>query len=123
MGLHLSELELQNILKKGHVKINRNNVQSSTPDLECSACDEIKKPYEDQAFDKRVIITVHSFRHREADPDGLCAKYHIDAIVDSGLLIDDKTKYVKEVRHKQSKIPKTEDEKTIITLKEIEDCT
>lgn len=118
MVYRLSEQELTHMLKGSHAKV-RDNVQPSPANLERSFCNVIEKPYADQAFDKRVIITVHSFRHRLADPDGLCAKYHIDAIVESGLLRNDTEKEVKEVRFKQSKIPKAEDEKTVIILEEI----
>lgn len=52
----------------------------------------------------RVDIHVHSVRKRLTDPDGICAKHCIDAIVASGLLRDDSAKYVRYISFSQSKL-------------------
>lgn len=116
--MRLSEKELNLILKHGYAKV-RDPVRLPSPNMERNIINEIDKPYANQAFDSPVIITVHSFRYRLADSDGLCAKYSIDAIVKSGLLVDDSPKEVQEVRFKQTKIKKPEEEKTIITIEEV----
>ena len=67
-------------------------------------------------FSTRVCIHVHSIRKRLCDPDGISAKYAIDAIARSGLLRDDSSKEVKEVTFSQRKTVKGEAEQTIITL-------
>jgi len=69
-------------------------------------------------FTTPVIITFHSFRHRECDIDNIVSKYTTDSIVRSGILKDDNPKFVKEVRFKQTKINKTDSEKTVITIEE-----
>ena len=69
-------------------------------------------------FNTQVCILVHSYRHRLADPDGISAKAAIDGIVKAGILFDDQTKQIKEVRFKQTKIPTKEEEKTVITIEE-----
>lgn len=117
--MRMSEPEFKQMMKGSHAKI-KDNVQSPAPNLERNFVHVPKKPYANQAFNKRVIITVHSFRHRLADPDGLCGKYHIDAIVDSGLLVNDTPEEIQEVRFKQTKIKKTDAERTVVTLKEVE---
>jgi len=117
MGLHLSELELQNLLKKGHAKI-RDNVQLPSSTVQPSVIHEPKKPYEDEAFDSPVIITVHSYRYR-GDTDGPIFKWTLDSIVESGLLKDDTVKEVSEIRYRTTIIRKPEEERTVVTLEEI----
>ena len=67
-------------------------------------------------FNTPVCITVHSYRHRLADPDGISAKAAIDALVKAGILTDDSAKEIKEVRFRQTKIRLSEDEKTQIII-------
>ncbi len=72
-------------------------------------------------LDKRCDVHFHSRRHRLADPDGLSGKAVLDGIVNSGLLADDSAKEIGKVSHSQEKIPKTENEETIVTLTEIKE--
>lgn len=72
-----------------------------------------------QAFDSPVRITVISYRKRLADPDGISAKAAIDGIVAEGLLRDDSAKEVREVRYRQVKVGRGEDEKTEIVIEEV----
>jgi Holliday junction resolvase RusA-like endonuclease len=67
-------------------------------------------------FNTPVHILIHSFRHRLVDPDNICAKGVIDAIVRAGLLADDTTEQISEVRYKQTKIGTKEKEKTEVTI-------
>lgn len=59
-----------------------------------------------------VRLLIHSYRHKLADSDGVSAKAAIDGCVKAGILPDDTTAEIKEVRYRQTKIPKTQDEKT-----------
>ena len=75
---------------------------------------------EDARFHSQVLVHFHSRRHRLADPDGLSGKYILDGIVRTGLVIaDDSAKEIQEVTHSQEKIPKSEEETTIITIEEV----
>jgi len=60
-------------------------------------------------------VHVHSLRSRLADPDNISAKAILDGIVQEGILEDDSTDQIKEVRFSQEKCKKGQ-EKTIITL-------
>lgn len=51
----------------------------------------------------RYRIAVHSRRRRLADPDGICAKWAIDGLVESGLLPDDSAEWVEAVTFTQEK--------------------
>lgn len=71
-----------------------------------------------QRFNSPVCLLIHSFRYRLCDPDGLSAKAVIDGLVNVGVLTDDSAKQIKEISFKQTKIPKTQDEKTVIEIEE-----
>ena len=121
--MRLTEPEFNQILKNGHCKIisdSSNRISSPAANMECGVVDEPEKPYAAQAFESPVIITIHSFRHRLCDPDGIAGKWAIDAIVKSGLLSDDSAQEIEEVRFKQTKIKTKELEKTLIQIKEVE---
>lgn len=70
-----------------------------------------------QRFDTPVRITIHSFRKRLADPDGVSGKAAIDGCVKAGLLVDDSAKEVWEVRYRQSQ---SETERTVIEIEEVD---
>jgi hypothetical protein len=88
-------------------------------DLERRPVDEPPATHGPQAFDRPVTVSVHCYRHRAADPDGTCAKWAIDALVHQGILRDDGPKYVREVRFRQTEIPRSEQERTEILIEEI----
>jgi len=67
-----------------------------------------------KGFHTPVHIRIHSVRKRLCDADGISAKAAIDGIVKAGLLQDDSTKFVKEVRYSQEKTKGPE--YTVITL-------
>lgn len=107
------------MMKGSHAKISRDNVQLPASTIQPSVVDKLKRPYAHEAFNTPVIITVHSFRYR-GDTDGPIFKWTLDSIVESGLLADDTTEEVSEIRYKTTIIKKPEIEKTVITLQEIE---
>lgn len=119
MVYRLSEQDLQNLLKKGHAKI-KDSSSRKTSNLEPNLSNEIERANEIKAFDSPVNVLVHSYRYRLCDPEGISIKWCLDAIVKAGILVDDKPENIQEVRFRQTKIPKTEDERTVITLEEIE---
>ena len=113
-----NEAQLKALIGKGHAKI-RNSVRLPSSAVQSVTRDETKRPYEDEAFNSPVIITVHSYRYR-GDTDGPIFKWTLDSIVESGLLKDDTTKEVSEIRYKTTIIKKTDTERTVVTIQEIE---
>jgi hypothetical protein len=65
-------------------------------------------------------ISFHHVRCRLADMDGISIKAVLDGIVHAGILADDSTQQVTEIRHSQSK---GKNEKTTITLEWLECVT
>jgi len=70
-------------------------------------------------FDGPVSIVFRSYRHRLADPDGLCGKYALDALVSAGVFPDDSGEYISKVSHEQVKVPRKEQERTEIIIEEV----
>jgi hypothetical protein len=60
-----------------------------------------------------------SHRSRLADADGISAKAAIDGLVMCGILADDSTREVDEVRHRQVKVKNVSDEKTEIIIERV----
>jgi len=85
----------------------------STPHLEPYSSNAPVAEEEAQGLGTRVVITVRSYRKRGHDPDGISVKAVLDGIVRAGLLPDDSTKYVKEVRFKSYL---SKEEKTVIEI-------
>lgn len=71
------------------------------------------------AFDSRVRITVVSYRTTLADADGISAKAAIDGLVLAGIIADDSTKEVEEVRYRQIKVDTVGEEKTILEIEAV----
>ena len=94
------------------------NTTDTTPYLEPDPSDAPLRTHEATAFDTPVRITIHSRRHRLADPDGISAKAVIDGLVKAGILKDDTAKEIGEVRFQQTKIHKNEQETTEISITE-----
>ena len=97
--------------------MNENRDTNTDANMEQASSHEPLAKNENSQFDKRVCITVHSFRKRLADPDGISAKAFIDGVVKGGILQDDSAKFVEEVRYKQYK---SKEEKTILEITEVE---
>ncbi len=117
--MRLSESEFNTLMLKSHAKIRNNNTGKAT-NLEQNISNETKGQNEIEAFKSPVSILIHSYRYRLADPDGISAKWAIDAIVKAGILVDDKSENIKEVRFKQTKIKKKDaEEYTVITIENV----
>lgn len=115
-----SESELKQLLKNKHVKI-RNNSPLQTPNSKPTSSNDMERKEKIKGFDGQVSIKIRSYRHRLGDPFGISEKYAIDAIVDRGILQDDSCKEISEKKsnHRQIKIKKSEQEKTVITIESI----
>ena len=90
-----------------------------TADVELPASSESVGAGKGAAFDSRVGITIVSYRTRLADADGVSGKAVIDGLVNCGVLANDTTKEIAEVRYRQIKVKNQADEKTEIIIEEI----
>ena len=95
---------------------NKNNPPISITDMEQTTRNEQMGAQKIKRLDTPCRLHIRSYRHRLADADGISAKAAIDGLVHAGVLSDDSTKEVTEVSYSQEKIPKAEQEKTIITI-------
>ena len=68
-------------------------------------------------FDSPVCVICTSYRKRLADSDGISYKAAIDGIVKAGILEDDSTKFIEEIKFKQVKTKG--EEKTVIEIEEV----
>ena len=109
-GKRFSEEDLKR-LQSRKAKARRDSSVSSS-NLEPDAGDEPLAEEKAARFTSPVKLLVHSFRHRLADADGLSVKACLDQCVKEGILADDTTAHLEEVRFRQTKIPKSEEEKT-----------
>ena len=108
--------------KRGYIgtaKILNDSAAVSVADLERTPGHEPLEARKAPRFGSRVDIEFHSYRARLCDPDGVCAKYAIDALVRSGIISDDSAKEVNEVRYRQTKVKNHSEEKTEITITEV----
>lgn len=106
--------QLREFVRSG--KTNRDNDTLSVAHMELSPSDGPLETKKGSGHFARVSITVHSYRRRLADPDGISAKAAIDGLVMCGVIKDDSAKYVEEVRHKQTK---SKEEKTVLIIEEV----
>jgi len=98
---------------------SRNSISGKNALNECNSDDAIKAANEIKAFDKRVILTITHYRKRKCDTDAPLVKYLLDSIVSAGILKDDSTDEIKEIRHKFIKTK--EEEKTVVQIRECDD--
>jgi hypothetical protein len=136
--MKFSEKNLKEILKKGHIKLNKinkvikkktksknekinNNTSVSTANLEQAVWRQSLGTKEYPRFDSQVDIHIRSLRHRLADTDGISEKAAIDGIVKIGILGDDSYKEIRKISQSQEKTSKKKDEKTIITIAKVEE--
>jgi len=75
----------------------------SAPDLESALVDALGSEKEMRRFAAPVCIDVHCFRKRLADLDGNSIKAVLDGVVKAGILADDSSKFISEIRYRQSK--------------------
>ena len=87
--------------------------------LEPLAGDEPVAKGKGAAFTARVDIAVVSYRSRLADADGISAKAAIDGLVMCGILADDSTKEIREIRYRQVKVKNASEEKTEIIIERV----
>jgi hypothetical protein len=92
------------------------NATRKVTHLEPLAGDEPMAAGKGAALVARIDITVVSYRSRLADADGISAKAAIDGLVMCGILADDSTKEIREIRYQQVKVKNASDEKTEIIL-------
>jgi hypothetical protein len=62
----------------------------------------------------RIVIVER--RHRLTDYGGGSEKYLVDALVSAGVLQDDRLSIVRKIEKEQVKIPKEQDEETIVEI-------
>lgn len=98
---------------------NRDYFTFSITDMEPDTRNALLGAKKVKRLDSQCSIHVHSLRYRLTDTDGVSAKAVIDGIVKTGLLADDSSEQVKKITFSQEKIPKSESEKTIITIYEV----
>jgi hypothetical protein len=99
--------------------VNHNHAAGQAADVELPASRQSVAAGKGAAFDSRVSITIVSYRSRLADADGISAKAAIDGLVMCGILADDTTKEISEVRYRQVKVKNEADEKTEIVITEV----
>jgi hypothetical protein len=99
--------------------VDNDNDSGQAADVELPASREPVAACKGAAFDSRVSITIVSYRSRLADADGISAKAAIDGLVMCGILADDTTKEISEVRYRQVKVKNEADEKTEIVITEV----
>jgi len=71
-------------------------------------------------FDKKVHITVHSIRRGRPDRDAVSIKAALDELVKMQVLKDDTTEEVANIDYTFENVKRGQEEKTIITIEEIE---
>lgn len=96
-----------------------NSVAVSVANVEPSVSNEPVAAKKTKRHDRLCRVLFRSYRHRLADPDGLCGKYALDSLVSWGVFKDDSTQYIQSVSHEQVKISKKEQEKTEIIITEV----
>jgi hypothetical protein len=99
--------------------VDNHNDSGQAADVELPASRQSVAACKGAAFDSRVDIEIVSYRSRLADADGISAKAAIDGLVMCGILADDTTKEVSEVRYRQVKVKNEADEKTEIVITEV----
>ena len=98
---------------------NRRNDPGQTADVELPTRGEPMAAGKGAAFDTPVSVEIVSYRSRLADADGISAKAAIDGLVMCGILSDDSTKEIREVRYRQVKVKNANEEKTEIVIERI----
>lgn len=127
MGMTLSQAkklfsrEVYEKLVKRYSSDRRNGSNKNTrgaANLERAACYESMEKKKGARFNSPVYINVLSVRKRLADRDGISAKAAIDGLRHCGILQNDTTKQIKDIRYPQQKcrFDRGEEEYTEITI-------
>jgi Holliday junction resolvase RusA-like endonuclease len=88
--------------------------------MESGTFHELPHTFKDEQFATQVSVTICSYRTCLVDADGISAKAILDGFVRCGLLQDDSAKHITEVRYSQVKVKNRSEEKTIVTITEVE---
>ena len=99
--------------------VDNNNDSGQVADVELPTSRESVAAGKGATPFARASIEIVSYRVRLADADGISAKAAIDGLVMCGILKDDTTKEVSEVRYRQVKVKNASDEKTEIVITEV----
>jgi hypothetical protein len=99
--------------------VDNDNDSGQAADVELPTSSEPVAAGKGAAFNSRVSVEIVSYRVRLADADGISAKAAIDGLVMCGILADDTTKEISEVRYRQVKVKNEADEKTEIVITEV----
>ena len=108
-------------LKGTRYEKNGDRDTSSASNMEQIDRNESVATEKDAGFNTQVCIHIHSIRYRLADVDGISAKAAIDGIVKAGILANDTTKEIREIKYTQELVRKPAGEKTVITIVEVND--
>jgi hypothetical protein len=99
--------------------VNHNHDPGQTADVELPVSRRRSRKNAGAAPFARASIEIVSYRVRLADADGVSAKAAIDGLVMCGVLADDTTKEISEIRQRQVKVKNTDEEKTEIVITEV----
>lgn len=111
-----TQSELQEYIKSGRTP-NRDRVAISAAKPKQGARHEPVAAEKTPRLASPCRVTLHHFRTRLCDVDNLYGKAVIDGLRHCGILANDSPEEVAEVVHKQTK---SKDEKTTITIEELE---
>ena len=101
-------------LKTGLVA--KTEVPRKTPYLEPHPGHALLGPQEASGYHGPTRIVIVEKRHRLTDYGGGSEKYLVDALVSAGVLQDDRLSIVRKIEKEQVKIPKEQDEETIVEI-------
>ena len=111
--------DLPPALRRKLLNEDRNRATAAVANVEPNTRDVGRRANEAPTFSTPVRITFIHARKRLADPDGISVKAAIDGLVACGLLSDDSTKEIVEVRQRQVK---SKIESTRIVIEEVGDA-
>jgi len=120
MGWKITDLPEKYQQQAHEQAASRSRDTSKVPDVEQGPELQEKGPVENQSrlqvsISGRIVIRVISYRKQLADPDGLCAKWYIDQLIEAMGLDDDSLKNVARVEFEQVK---AKEEKTVLQVYE-----
>ena len=96
-----------------------NNTPVSSANLEPIASLPSLATKEDTRLDSRngaFSLLVRSYRHRLTDADGLSVKAVLDGLVLAQIFEGDQAEHIEEVRYKQEKVDKSQEEITVVEV-------
>jgi len=112
----LSTTVRQQLLRLKTGVIAKTNIPGKTPNVESSIKPKSLAKEKGPGYYGPVIIRVLERRHRLPDRDGSSFKYLLDALVSAKILQDDNREIVKDIERTEVKIPRNQDEETIVEI-------